>query len=158
MGVASKITPGEATASRIYDILADRRHPLQSHPSGPAFGPPIDTMLHRIQQYSGGHGVANIDISGPDFDFVRSIRVFNVTARQRLQGSQEDCVRHANVRMGVYGTQGNFSWHDVGVGSVPRAFVGLGKYGQNCPAVSVRAVFVEWRDYEQNYGFEQVNY
>ena len=39
-----------------------------------------------------------------------------------------------------------------------QAHVGLERWGQNCPGIYHRSVFVDWRDYEGNYGFEQVNY
>jgi hypothetical protein len=32
------------------------------------------------------------------------------------------------------------------------------RYGEHCPSIWHRSVFVEWRDYQGNYGFEQVNY
>ena len=54
---------------------------------------------------------ADIDISGPEFNFVRSIRVFDVRhAWQRESGEDNDCNRSATVVLGSYGTQGDFSW------------------------------------------------
>lgn len=100
---------------------------------------------------------ADIDISGPEFNFVRSIRVFDARfVRQRE--TRDDCSRSQNVRMGSYGTQGDFRWTRSSVGALPEAHVGTERYGETCPSVFHRSVFVEWRDYEGNYGFEQVNY
>jgi len=103
---------------------------------------------------------ADIDISGPEFNFVRSIRVYNVTyATQVEAGSEGDCNRNFSLRIGTYGTQGDFRWSR---GSSPRQLpedhVGLERYGEHCPGIFHRSVFVDWRDYEGNYGFEQVNY
>jgi len=102
---------------------------------------------------------ADIDISGPEFNFVRSIRVFDVRfARQHESGRDGDCNRSAIVSLGTYGSQGEFSWRRSSLGSLPSAHVGLERWGDHCPSIWHRSVFVEWRDYEGNYGFEQVNY
>ena len=100
---------------------------------------------------------ADIDISGPEFNFVRSIRVFDARYVRQSEG-REDCNRSQNVRMGSYGTQGDFQWTNSSVASLPEAHVGTEGYGSTCPSVFNRSVFVEWRDYEGNYGYEQVNY
>ncbi len=102
---------------------------------------------------------ADIDISGPEFNFVRSIRVFDVRyARQYESGSEGDCNRSAVVSLGTYGTQGEFSWNRSSIGALPPAHLGLERYGEHCPGIWHRSVFVEWRDYLGNYGYEQVNY
>ena len=102
---------------------------------------------------------ADIDISGPEFNFVRSIRVFDVRyARQHESGRDGDCNRSANVVLGTYGTQGDFAWARSSLTALPDAHVGLERWGQNCPSIYHRSVFVDWRDYKGNYGFEQVNY
>jgi len=110
-----------------------------------------------VEEFSRENGVADIDIGGPEFDFVRAIRVFHVIARQR-DGDRSGCKRSATVRLGRYGEQGDYAWEDASVHAVPAAFTGLERFGQNCPGIRVRAVFVEWRDHEGTYGFEQVNY
>ena len=103
---------------------------------------------------------ADIDISGPEFNFVRSIRVYNVTyASQRESGRDGDCNRFFSMRIGTYGTQGDFHWsRGSSPSQLPGAHVGLERYGEHCPGIFHRSVFVDWRDYEGNYGFEQVNY
>jgi len=102
---------------------------------------------------------ADIDISGPEFNFVRSIRVFDVRyARQHESGRDGDCNRSAVVVLGTYGTQGDFSWQRSSTTALPSAHVGLERWGDHCPSIYHRSVFVDWRDYEGNYGFEQVNY
>lgn len=100
---------------------------------------------------------ADIDISGPEFNFVRSIRVFDARYVRQNEG-RDDCNRSATIYLGSYGTQGDFSWRRSSVGALPEAHVGTERYGENCPSIWHRSVFVEWRDYEGNYGFEQVNY
>ena len=102
---------------------------------------------------------ADIDISGAAFNFVRSIRVFDVrSAWQAIAGRNDECRRRDYVLLGTYGTQGEFVWRRSAVPALPKAHVGLEGWGSDCPRVSNRSVFVEWRDYEGNYGFEQVNY
>ena len=102
---------------------------------------------------------ADIDISGAEFNFVRSIRVFDARyVRQHESGRDGDCNRSATIYLGTYGTQGDFSWRRSAVGALPDAHVGTERYGENCPSIFHRSVFVEWRDYEGNYGYEQVSY
>tara|TARA_R100000988_G_scaffold49334_1_gene24074 strand:- start:1380 stop:1892 length:513 start_codon:yes stop_codon:yes gene_type:complete len=102
---------------------------------------------------------ADIDISGPEFNFVQSIRVFDVRyARQHESGRDGDCNRSATVVLGTYGTQGDFAWQRSSITALPAAHAGLERWGQNCPSIYHQSVFVDWRDYEGNYGFEQVNY
>jgi hypothetical protein len=116
-------------------------------------GIPADFVLRLVQDR------ADIDISGPEFNFVRSIRVFDVRyARQHESGRDGDCNRSAVVALGTYGTQGDFSWKRSSTAALPAAHVGLERWGQHCPNIYHRSVFVDWRDYEGNYGFEQVNY
>ncbi len=54
---------------------------------------------------------ADIDISGLEFDFVRSIRVWDVRHySHRERGRDDDCSESYNMRLGTYGTQGEFGW------------------------------------------------
>ena len=183
MGASFNVDPSELTRPRIYDILMEgnRSTPRQSFPSAPltdyALEPqpavvrrtgglagalPEGFALQFVDgEYSDENGTADIDISGNEFDFVRSIRVFNVTcAYQRYSGGDNDeCRRSASVRLGSYGTQGDFHWSRASVSDLPEAHTGMERYGEDCPSIfRHRSVFVEWRDYQGNYGFEQVNY
>lgn len=102
---------------------------------------------------------ADVDISGPEFNFVRSIRVFHVrSVRQYETHSDDMCNRSALVMLGTYRTQGEFSWRYSSLDAVPAAHVGTEGYGEYCPHIRHQSVFVEWRDYQGNYGFEQVDY
>lgn len=114
----------------------------------------------RVADYSGKNGVADIDISGAEYDFVRSIRVYNVEyARQHKVGGDNDtCHRSETVRLGTYGLQGEFAWSASSVEDLPRAFEGLDGWGSYCPSLRRRAVFIDWTDYQGQYGYEQVDY
>jgi len=95
---------------------------------------------------------ADIDISGADFDFVRSIRVYDVNIRDRR--NRDGCEHRASIRIGTYGSQGEFSWQSTSNRTVvPAAF---GPTSSGCR--TIRAVFVDWRDFENNYGSERVDY
>lgn len=95
---------------------------------------------------------ADIDISGPEFNFVRTIRVFDVFIDD--DRDEGDCDRYSRVRVGSYGIQGDFNWHRSNRGAIPPAF---GRTTSGC-SLRARAIFVEWRDYEGNYGYERVDY
>lgn len=179
MGVAHTVDPETLTADRIYEILLDLDDvPQQSFPSAP-LDHSRDALLPQpaVVRNSGGSAEqlpegfalqlvqsmdtgADIDISDPAFDFVRSIRVYNVTyARQHESGRDGDCNRSFTMRVGEYGAQGQFRWRrSSAYTELPEAHEGLERYPSNCPSIFHRSVFVDWRDYEGNYGFEQVNY
>lgn len=98
---------------------------------------------------------ADADISGPEFDFVRSIRVFEITYHQR-RNSDGDCVSQGGVYLGSYGQQGEYSRRRSSVAAVPVA--SDFEIPTSCRVSRHRSVFVEWRDYEGTYGHEEVHY
>ena len=121
-----------------------------------AHGPVDDFALWLAQEVSQG---ADIDISDPAFEFVRSIRVYHVRSAQQRTNKDGECNRSASVRLGTYGEQGEFAWRALTPAALPTAHSGLEGYGDECPQIFFhRSVFVDWRDYEGHYGFEQVNY
>lgn len=157
----------------LYDILFDGRGPLpQSFPDiTPDYvfppEPAVESLTQTTQAGRLADGFsarlvqdrADIDISGPEFNFVRSIRVYHVRfARQRESDYDQDCTRGAMVNLGTYGIQGEFSWQRSSPSALPDAHRGLEGWGEICPTIFHRSVFVDWRDFEGNYGFEQVNY
>jgi hypothetical protein len=105
-------------------------------------------------------GRADVDISDPAFDFVRSVRVFSVEyARQWWGGKDGECKQQQRVRLGSYGSQGEFSWQTATVAELPERFAGLeGWDTASCPQDSARAVYIEWKDFAGRTGFEQINY
>jgi hypothetical protein len=98
---------------------------------------------------------ADVDISDPTFDFVRSIRVFEITYQQR-RSSDGECNSWGNVYMGSYGDQGEYRRRRSNVSSVPTASDFA--VPADCQNYWHRSVFVEWRDYEGSYGHEEVHY
>jgi hypothetical protein len=98
---------------------------------------------------------ADVDISDPAFDFVRSIRVFEITYQQR-RSSDGDCNSWGAVYMGTYGAQGDYSRRRSSVSAVPAASDLA--VPTDCRSYRHRSVFVEWRDYEGTYGHEEVHY
>jgi hypothetical protein len=174
MSVSYQGHDSEGTGGDVYDILFKDARPalwsrsglvprlqeaeipspavLGTHGTGIEQGP-RGLALHLVQHR------ADIDISGPEFDFVRSIRVYDVRhAHQQEAVRDRECIRSALVFIGTYGTQGDFSWRRSTPGALPVAHVGLESWGAHCPGINHRSVFVDWRDYDGNYGFEQVNY
>jgi hypothetical protein len=157
---------------RIFDALIGAPIPLpQSFPAGEANAryTPTSAVLHgnkpatketpEVYALHLAQDRADIDISGPEFNFVRSIRVFDVRyARQHVEDRDGWCSRSAAVSLGSYGTQGDFSWAPSSVAALPDAHSGLDQWGEDCPGIYHRSVFVDWQDFEGTYGFEQVDY
>jgi hypothetical protein len=170
MGASYETAPAANSADRIFEAFfqnnstglrqsfpaRDTADPIMAAwriPEAPEYLVPADQTLWLVQDR------ADIDISGPEFNFVRSIRVFDVRyARQHESGRDGDCNRSATVVLGTYGTQGDFAWQRSSITALPSAHIGLERWGEHCPGIYHRSVFVDWRDYEGNYGFEQVNY
>jgi len=100
---------------------------------------------------------ADIDISDRAFDFVRSIDVYDVRATQR-ESASGDCNRTSSVRHGSYGIDGQYHWRGGSITALPPAFRGLEGYGEHCPSIGLRTVFVDWNDHQGVYGFEQIGY
>lgn len=61
--------------------------------------------LAQVIQAQVAEGGADIDISGLEFDFVRSIRVWDVRYySHRERGRDDDCSESYNMRLGTYGS------------------------------------------------------
>ena len=135
---------GEAKRiERLFDIAASGEPlPVVSIPETPL-------ALQLVQDR------ADVDISDPAFDFVRSIRVFEITYQQR-RSSDGDCNSWGTVYLGSYGDQGEYGRRRSSVSAVPSASDLA--VPEDCRNYWHRSVFVEWRDYEGSYGHEEVHY
>ncbi len=129
---------------RLYDIAF--RADL-APPAVPLPGVSADPILVDAQ--------ADVDISDAAFDFVRSIRVFEITYQQR-RSSDDDCNSWRTVYLGSYGEQGDYSRRRSSISAVPEA--SDFSIPASCASYWHRSVFVEWRDYEGTYGHEEVHY
>ena len=98
---------------------------------------------------------ADVDISDSAFDFVRSIRVFEITYQQQ-HSPHDGCTTSSMVYEGSYGEQGDYTRRRSSISVVPAA--SDLKTPENCNNYSHRSVFVEWRDFEGSYGHEEVHY
>lgn len=98
---------------------------------------------------------ADVDITDPAFDFVRSIRVFEITYQQR-RNSHGDCNTGGPIYEGSYGEQGQYNRRRSTPAAVPAA--SDFNIPAGCRDYWYRSVFVEWRDYEGTYGHEEVHY
>jgi hypothetical protein len=98
---------------------------------------------------------ADVDISDPVYDFVRSIHVFQIDY-WRHRNKDGDCSTSYSIRAGTYGEQGEFRWRRTSPSSVPRA--SKFRPSETCSNYRFRGVFVDWTDYEGTYGFEEVRY
>ncbi|MDE2634110.1 MAG: hypothetical protein OSA82_13460 [Paracoccaceae bacterium] len=113
---------------------------------------PVRLILAQVSEDSG----ADIDISGIEFDFVRSIRVWDVRhySHQR-RGRDDDCSERSYMRLGLYGSQGGFGWQNTGPATAPTWVLP----SRACSSSnSRRGVGVEWEDHEGNHGYEWVAY
>jgi hypothetical protein len=144
----TRIAAGSALRSEPAVLIYDPGQPL------------VRDSLLELTNYSSENGTADVDISSPVFDFVRSIRVFSVErANQRFNRKDNICIQGERIRIGSYSKQGAFRWRSAKVQDLPKAFKSVrGWDDPDCPFLSNRSVFVDWRDNEGTYGFQQVKY
>lgn len=134
----------ERPMDRLLDIAfpAENTQPLISQPDAPS-------DLLRVQD------AADVDISDPAFDFVRLIRVFEITYQQH-RNSDGDCNTWSAVYEGSYGEQGDYLRRRSSPAAIPEASDFSNP--PSCGTYWHRSVFVEWRDFEGTYGHEEVHY
>jgi hypothetical protein len=146
MGARFEVQDGASSIDRLWDAVG------RPEPEGLGH--------HRVDQFINEEGRADVDISGPTFDFVRSIRVFMVSGSQRETGpeGQEDCSRFSHAQVGRYGRQGDYAWYRSSLAELPPAYALPTGWGRHCPTARFRSVFVDWRDYQGHYGWERVDY
>lgn len=149
--------------ARLYDAGLTGR-PLLPDPTAttPAWFPvpsserqtlPSAVWIHLAQAVGTG---ADIDLSADVFDFVRSIRVWDVRYYSHHQrGRDRDCQEMSSINLGTYDLQGQFRWDRSGPSALPTWLLA----SRECRASNfLRGVGVEWRDYEGNHGHELVRY
>ena len=133
-----------APMERLFEIALRREGgPLPQSPGG-----------SRAELYL-AQNRADVDISDPAYDFVRSIHVFQIEYR-RHRNRDGDCNTWSTIREGTYGEQGDFAWARSTPARVPSA--SAFRPGTSCSEYWFRGVFVDWTDYEGTYGFEEVRY
>lgn len=134
---------GVLPVERLFDIALRRGSmPTVSIPETP-----IESQLVQDR--------ADVDISDPAFDFVRSIHVFEITYQQR-RNSDGDCITSESVYLGSYGEQGDYRRRRSRIAAVPEA--SDLEVPADCRVYRHRSVLVEWRDYQGTYGHEEVHY
>jgi len=129
----------QSTAPRVWGV---------SNQIGPSLG---QVILAQVVE-----GGADIDISGLEFDFVRSIRVWDVRHySHRERGRDDDCSERYTMRLGTYGAQGEFGWQRTIPAAAPQWVLPT----RHCSSSNWRrGVGIEWEDYEGNSGHEWVSY
>ncbi len=142
MGVSMEVTPRMSPMSPVFEIAFRDEAVRGVFVQGETLMP--------VQAQLG----ADVDISGSAFDFVRSIRVFHVEYSQ-FEG-RENCIISDATRVGTYGPQGDYHWARASVARVPAASALSVPAG--CGSYAFRSVFVDWRDHQGTYGFEEVRY
>ena len=169
MGAAFDVDPSTLNADRIYDILMDDTSPHQSFPTQPLTNfdmepqpavfregggaeMPADARLLLVQQLS--NGTADIDIGGPEFNFVRSIKVWDVRHYSHVErGRDNECSEHSYIQLGAYERQGGFGWGRSSPSAAPTWVIP----SRACRNGNWRrGVGVEWNDYAGNHGYEWV--
>lgn len=147
--------PANAECKDARSVFIDRITPRDVEPPLQIWNCPMSASASGS---SGAAKGADIDISGSEYDYVRSIRVFHIERARQWRTGKDNCNRRSQVRAGLYGDQGDYAWRSWDIEKLPEAFEGLKGWGEDCPGISQQSVFVEWTDYSGAYGFEQIDY
>ena len=178
MHAAFRIGPDDPAAERLYDLALNPDNlPRQSSAALPAevgirpslgeFETSRPAVLRlteatrargatqlRLAQ-AAATGSADIDISGSEFDFVRSIKVWHVEYRH-FENRNGDCNEYDRTLLGSYGRQGDYRWARSSAHVAP-AWMGINLVCTQQGGM-FRAVGVEWIDHQGNAGHEMVRY
>ena len=102
---------------------------------------------------------ADVDISDPAFDPIRSIRVYDVRYRQRSTSEGQECYRSDRSRLGAYGPQGEFDWEETIADVVPSG-PGASSFDRppGCRTYGYRGIVISWTDAEGRRSVEEVRY
>ncbi|WP_413873571.1 hypothetical protein [Albidovulum sp.] len=100
-------------------------------------------------------GAADVDISGPAFDFVRSIRVWHVEYRHH-ENRNGNCNESDRSLLGTYGPQGDYRWTRGSAHAAP-VWMGIDTACTRGGGI-YRGVGVEWLDHQGRPGHELVRY
>lgn len=173
MGAAMNSGPEETPGERVYDFAVDGAL-LWYGPDNFGSDGEAGVVIPAVADlYAGGRDIraaivqltkqtstenrkADVNISGPEFDFVRSIKVWNVMLYSHApRGRDHECHESSDIRFGTYGTQGAFLWQSASPADVPGWVIP----SRSCQAGNkVRAVAVEWTDVEGHHGYDIVRY
>ena len=158
---------------RLYDIT----FPNGPTPTHDPFASPVpvafqndrvdvetDRLLRLIGDASGTHGdlaesneTADIDISSPTFDFLRSIKVYDI--RYKIKKTDHGyCYETGVSNIGSYGIQGDFEWDEMDFDDAPNWAI----TDRSCPQKGkervLNAVGIEWTDYSGVHGYDLITY
>lgn len=106
---------------------------------------------------SGSSGSA--DISGPDFDFVRSIKVWHVQNYIHHDNGEHGCRLQESVAVGSYDAVGDYRWTQSSYDQTPDFVIPQKTCSEpGTHANSRRGVGLEWTDHTGNPSNEWVSY
>ncbi|UWQ19728.1 hypothetical protein [Jannaschia sp. M317] len=124
-----------------------------------------DALMRVPASYDGATPGADADVSGPAFDFIRSIVVYDVDWYEYDHENHEgdhSCRRlRQRVRIGTYDDTGAFSWRDAHVSeAISRAWLGFTTRRKEACSYEgyFRGVAVEWRAHGGTHDHEIIQY
>ncbi|WP_282170925.1 hypothetical protein [Ruegeria atlantica] len=162
---ASLNSSGQGPMERLEAIKRNSASPVPELPSDSAFEPRVVDVSISSEAARAVYGQSNttsqvtpisVDLSSPDFDVVRSIRVWDVRHYSYRRRSREgDCERSLDLVVGSYDDNVSFQWSDHAPAPIP-AWLPL---GNRCvPPSYFRGVGAEWTDIFGFSDYELIRY
>ena len=157
---------------RLYDINFPEGHipiPLSAPATVPAVYDQVvndetDRLLRLIGSAGGTEGdlsssnqTADVDISSATFDFLRSIKVYDI--RYKIKKTDTGyCYETGIANIGTYGMQGDFGWDELGFDEAPNWAI----TNRNCPNRGkervIRGVGIEWTSFNGVHDYDFITY
>lgn len=135
----------ECTAAKA--VFIQRATPLPVLPPFQPWNCPLSSNAAIAQSY----------LAAPEFDFVRAIRVWEVTYSHRERGKDEECGEQGQVTLGQYNDLGDYERSSQPLSAIPYWIVP----DRSCQPRSTRgtrAVGLEWQDNDGQVGREVIHY
>lgn len=98
---------------------------------------------------------SGMDFSGPEYAFLRSLRVIRLQYRQQM-GTDGFCAREPRIAIGRYDRRADFHWGPGRTADIPRT--SDFRPGPGCRPYAYRSIMIDWQDVSGNPGFEEVRY
>lgn len=115
LGASFDAPPRDSFSTRLYKAAMQSTSEAQIRPF---ISRPGENLAREMVRQVVVSNQADVDISGSEFDFVRSIRVFHIQYT-RIVGRDRECTEYDQTTLGTYGAQGDFGWATSHYGNVP---------------------------------------
>lgn len=162
LGLANNIDFKSPYGNLKYELQSANFEWKKEYPQSRSNAEIVNSISSQLSKVIGTKQVALLD--GSDSQeisrFVQTIKVWDVRGYEHYyKDSDEECYETPFVNLGTYDSQGNFTWAKTASKNTPEFVIPNKKCQRNRFSIPpVRAVGLEWDDFENKHGQEVINY